>query len=183
MSVTVETEPHNSDRWLTAWDRDNKAKLGAYMPGSAERALTVYWRGNVPAKKFFDVIETAQQELGTLRDPVPVTLIGYGKTREHVGPTKDLSQYRAPSSAFANFDAYRAELEGGPGRMVIWANVTSGPPLDFKQGNENIGVCATPAFFDGQNRQFIVSAILETTSLGKQTVIRLLDEISKALLH
>jgi hypothetical protein len=46
MSVTVETEPHNSDRWLTAWDRDNKAKLGAYMPGSAERALTVYWRAS-----------------------------------------------------------------------------------------------------------------------------------------
>ena len=100
-------------------------------------------------------------------------------------PTKDLFAYLVmKSSALNGLDAYRAELEGPAGKVVIWANVTAaGYSVELKDGGENIGLCVTPALFDGPARPFIASAIRRTMNLGTETVARLLDEISEAMLH
>jgi hypothetical protein len=180
MTVNVERDPRSSDRWLIA-SVDGKPQLGAYMPGSGDINLTVYWRGQVAVAALSNVVANAEGALKKFPDDAQGTLIAYGETRKRVGPVFGVSSILATKFSIG-FDAYRAELESKAGRVIIWANVATSNLVEFEDGSENIGVCVTPALFNGSARPVYELAILKTTNLSWQTITQLLDEISKAML-
>jgi HSP20 family protein len=169
------------DVWLTA-DAEGKPQLGAYISASDEANLTVYWHGHAAMAQLCHIVEDAEGVLAKEGGKVQGTLIAYGKRREQVGPTSGLSTYLAPSSTLRGFDAYRAELEGRAGKVVIWANVAAESLFELKDGGENIGLCVTPTLFNGAARPVIERAIQSTMSLGVQTISQLLNEVSRAML-
>jgi hypothetical protein len=183
MTVIFDQVPVNSGRWLLA-EADGKPQLGAYMPASGEPNLTVYWRGRVAEDVLGHIVRDAEAVLAKTGGDVQGTLIAYGKLRKSVGPTHDgLSHYLAQPSHLCGFDAYRAELEGHAGKVIIWANVKDTSSIELKEGGENIGLCVTPALFDGPVRAVIETAIHKTMGLATKTTSGLLEEISKAMLH
>lgn len=179
MPVKFGKDENSSDRWLIA-DAKGKPELGAYMPAS-EADLTVYWCGQFSTGAISAIIDDAEKTLAEKNGGVKGTLTAYGQSRERIGPTHGLSSYLAKNFS-KGFDAYRAEIEGRGERLVIWANVAIKSFEEFKDGEENIGICATPALFDGAGRPIVERAIEKTTKLDANTVSQLLYEISDAML-
>jgi hypothetical protein len=183
--ISLAEDPVSSDRWLMA-EAEGKPQLGAYLPESDEPMLTVYWRGAVKVTELSHIIDEAQWALGARGDTVEGVLIAYGNTRESRGPTQyKVSAYldSSSSSNLSGFDAYRAELNGIAGSIVIWANVTGRDAADLRNGGENIGLCITPSLFDGVGRPVVANAIGRTLALPIKTIAEILTEISDAMLH
>jgi hypothetical protein len=181
MKVDFVRDPVNHDYWLTA-PVSEKSQLGAYMPGRGDVDVTVYWRGDLEIAKLQQVINRAEKAFLEKGGKVQGTLFAYGNKQASAGPTSDgLSGYLAPSSPLHGFAAYRAELEGDLGRMIIWANVADHSAREVKDGGENIGLCVRRSLFDGFARPVIASAILETMTASPDTIYGLLNEISDAM--
>jgi hypothetical protein len=184
MAISIVRDPDSSDLWLLA-SADGKPQLGAYMPGSGEINLTVYWNGQTAALLLANIIAEAESTLRELTD-VRGTLIAYGKKRVHVGPAYSASSL-LKDKFLTGFDAYRAELESGIGKVIIWANVSANEAPRSQDGEENgdkgenIGICVTPPLFDGPMRPVYEHAILKTRDMKSQTVVELLNEISNGI--
>jgi hypothetical protein len=200
MAVKVE-KPTVSDVWITVFWQ-GKAELGAYSPATTranDPSLTVFWCGETSRLRFRNAVERTARLFLEKDGYVQETLVGYGASREVIGPIRlDAKSQLRPGlegclsddkSPVAQSSAYRAELEGTQGHVIIWANVAETVACELDQGGENIGICMSPAMFGGPARTLVADMIEETRlgaqpatrRLGHEVVDGLLDEIAEAV--
>lgn len=182
MAKGMEIDPVDSGFWFLATDK-GKPQLGAYMPSSRDD-LAIFWRGDVAPQELGSIVEQAERMLKNNGGEVAGTLFAFGQKDDQVGPFPyGLSEYLLRPSSLSGFDAYRAELTGRAGKVVVWANVNEPGQIAFEDGGDNIGLNVPPALFDGPARPVLSKAIKRTMSLGEDTIKDLLDQISRSMLR
>jgi hypothetical protein len=199
MSVKVERDDPKdpaSNVWFTA-QSDDRAELGAYIPANArddDPSLSVFWCGDTSRSTFWAAVDQTEKLLFDKDGPVRVTLYAFGPLKEQLGPITlkssdhpGLVDYLDKKSPVGCFSAYRAELEGTEGHIILWANVVDLDLRGLENGGDNIGICTSPKLFNGPARGLIEETIEKTRQgkrpttrvLGRATVSGLLNEIAK----
>jgi hypothetical protein len=176
-------------RYFASIENGAPAQVGAYLP-DYDGDLTVYWRGHVGRDDIRSLVAEAEAALAKSGQPVSGTFDAYGieapnpdDTERHIGPLPfALANSLAPKSGLPDFDACRAELTVGLGKVIIWANVTGEQTAALEYGGENIGVSVPQSLFGREGiRPVIEHAISTTMQLKPKFVAKLLNDISNAI--
>jgi hypothetical protein len=207
MVMTVKREKEEQKEapdnvWFTAFSEEGKPELGAYIPANARRSdpsLSVFWCGDTSRSQFRNAIERAERLFLTSNGMVLGTLVAYGPTKKIFGPFTRFADSANGSSSdpglgeclidenpLSRFSAYRAEFFGAGEQVILWANVVETDTGELEDGGDNIGICTSPALFDGSVRTLVVDTIVETRQgtrpatrpLGREVVDELLKKIA-----
>jgi hypothetical protein len=183
MSVTRRIDEQTHDIWVAAeWDGEHQ--MGAYRPAVPRAsALTVFWHAMVSREQFRSIVGGAEdlfQNVGRYE----ASVTAFGPTREPVGPiSSGVTDHLAPTSPLGEYDAYRVEIKGAAGEMIVWANLANSKGEESASTVDNIGISADPKLFTGPARALIASAISQTKPLDQRVAGILLSEISEAALR
>jgi hypothetical protein len=205
MTVKVEWEDRTdpaSNVWFTALAGE-RAELGAHIPANARRSdaiLSVFWCGDTSRTRFRNAVERTEKFFLRNGGYVEGTLSAYGLWKAIEGPITrkanatdqsssdpGLGVYLTEVNPLGWCSAYRAEFQGTGGKLILWANVVDADTGKLEEEGDNIGICTSPALFDGAARTLFVETIEETRQgtrpatrvLSHETVGRLLGEISE----
>jgi hypothetical protein len=180
MSAFVESSLAKNTGWWFEAKTGDEPMLGAYIPESDDE-LTIYWVGTPRSSHIRIIIGQVEKMLQENGGGFQGTLFAYDTTKEVIGPVfQGLSDCLAPDSKLSEFAAYRAELTGQAGKVVVWANIRNGTGMDLARGG-NIGIGVSHGLFDGPARPVLIGAIQSTTSLGDNITKYLLGQIASAL--
>jgi hypothetical protein len=181
MKLIAERDPSTVDLWLTG-RKAGKALLGVQVPHGDPCRLALFWRGYIRHRHVQQIMHDVEDVFSRgAGQYVLGTLFGYGASKKVIGPVaKGLYEYLDEKSAFANFDAYRAEFAGSMGKFVLWANVTEGADLrSMEEDGDNVGISTSLPLFDGAARFIIIETLRRSQDIDRETAQKWLTTISK----
>jgi hypothetical protein len=185
MTVQIAKDPGNGDVWLTA-KMEGKAQLGAFVSGSSasgDPTLTIYWRGYVQRSSLTDALTEAETFLKKRAGKIHARLIAFGPEKKvfDLGVGTGIGTLLREESPVAHYAAFRAELEGGDDKLILWANVKEADYRGLDAG-DNIGICTSRSLFQDSVWGLFLHTLQATRKdLGPETMSYLLGEIATAL--